>query len=94
MKEEGLMEWKFWRRKSKGELDGTSRNARTPAESPFAQLAKTYGQRELIALQRVVGNQAVLKLLGVRENRLASDFAPQREEEGFQRSLRKLWKKG
>jgi hypothetical protein len=88
------MDWKFWRRKTKREWDGPGGNARTPAESPFAQLARTYGQREVIALQRVVGNQAVLKLLGVREIKLASDFAPQQEKEGLPLSLRKLWKKG
>ena len=88
------MQWKFWRRKGKRELDGPSRNARTLADTPFAQLAKTYGQRELIALQRVVGNQAVLKLLGVQDSRSASDSALQRVEVGLQRSLRKLWRKG
>jgi hypothetical protein len=88
------MEWKFWRRKGKRELDGSGRNARTHVETPFAQLARIYGQRELIALQRVVGNQAVLKLLGVPGISLADDFARQREQEGFPRSLRKLWKKG
>ena len=87
------MQWKFWRRKGKRELDGPSRNARTLADTPFAQLAKTYGQREIIALQRVVGNQAVLKLLGVRENRLAADFAPQRDEEGLPWSRGELWRK-
>jgi hypothetical protein len=88
------MEWKFWRRKGKRELDGPGRNARTRMETPFAQLARTYGQRELIALQRVVGNQAVLKLLGLQESSLASDFALQPEERRLPRSLRKLWKKG
>jgi hypothetical protein len=75
------MEWKFWKRKSKRELDGPRRNgARTRAEAPFTQLPKPYTHRELIALQCVVGNQAVLRLLGLRESRLAGDFALQQGE--------------
>jgi hypothetical protein len=63
------MEWRFWKwkwrrnRKSKGE------KAIPPAkvevnESPG--LSKPYAQRQIIALQRTVGNQAVLRWLGVR----------------------------
>lgn len=59
------MKWKFWKRKSDAN-DRRKPTARGRTENPFARLANPYAQRQLIALQRVAGNQAVLQLLGVR----------------------------
>jgi hypothetical protein len=74
------MDWKFWKRNHKRALDGQRGNdARTRAESPFAQLPK----RELIALQRAAGNQAVLRLLGLRASRLTGDAASRQMERSF-----------
>jgi hypothetical protein len=78
------MDWKFWKRKRKRALDAAGRTgARTRAETPFAQLPKPYAQRELIALQRYAGNQAVLRLLGLRESRLDGDAGSRQVERNF-----------
>jgi hypothetical protein len=61
------MEWRFWkwRRKKKSKEE----KAVPPAKAEVNErpgLSKPYAQRQIIALQRTVGNQAVLRWLGVR----------------------------
>jgi hypothetical protein len=60
------LRWKFWRRADR-------KSAVAPAEpaapSPTNGWMPLTSARELLGLQRVVGNQAVLELLAVREAR-------------------------
>jgi hypothetical protein len=55
------MRWKFWKSEAKQSIEN---EAPKPREAP--RLPKPYAERQIIALQRTVGNQAVLKWLGLR----------------------------
>jgi len=61
------MQWKFWRRKTKKgarETDGLPRTTKPPADNqgvPVSPLALSV--RDVLGLQRLVGNQAVLRIL-------------------------------
>jgi len=61
------MWWKFWNRKGKLEAGGKTATGTRNAEARLARLSEVHLRRELLALQRVVGNQAVLRLLGLAE---------------------------
>lgn len=52
------MHWKFWRRKKQPGANNRNGTLAMPAWLPLAG-----SQKELLALQRTVGNQAMLKLL-------------------------------
>ena len=59
------MEWRFWKWGKKGK--SRAENAKQ-ASRPTAQLrlSKPYAERQILAMQRTVGNQAVLRWLGLR----------------------------
>ena len=61
------MWWKFWKRKDELEAGGETATGTRNAEARLARLSEVILRRELLALQRVVGNQAVLRLLGLGE---------------------------
>lgn len=61
------MWWKFWKRKRKLEAGGETATGTRNAEARLARRSEVHLRRELLALQRVVGNQAVLRLLGLAE---------------------------
>lgn len=56
------MRWKFWKSEAK---QAAAEEAPKPREA--LMLPKPYAERQIIALQRTVGNQAVLKWLGLRQ---------------------------
>lgn len=67
------MDWKFWKRRRKSTKETSEqRAARTNAAERFAWLPKSYAQQQILALQRIVGNAAVLRLLGVSDSKSES----------------------
>jgi hypothetical protein len=46
----------------------------------FSRLPKGYAQQQILALQRIVGNRAVLRLLGVSDDVAASNFGAARKK--------------
>lgn len=71
------MQWKFWRRKTKKgaqEADRLSQTAKLPADNqgvPVSPLALRV--RDVLGLQRLVGNQAVLRILAPEISARAPD---------------------
>jgi hypothetical protein len=62
------MEWRFWKWRKNRKTE--EEKAVPPAKAEVNErpgLSKPYAQRHIIALQRTVGNQAVLRWLGLRE---------------------------
>jgi hypothetical protein len=55
------MRWKFWKW---GAKQAEAKETPKPRQAPW--LPKPYAERQIIALQRTVGNQVVLKWLGLR----------------------------
>lgn len=55
------MRWKFWRSEAK-----QAAAEEAPKSKEGFMLPRFYAERQIIALQRTVGNQAVLKWLGLR----------------------------
>jgi hypothetical protein len=59
------MNWKFWKRGKASRKETSSPKAtRTTFADRFSRLPEAYAQQQILALQRVVGNSAVLRLLG------------------------------
>lgn len=71
------MQWKFWRRKAKKgapEADGLPQTTKPPADNqgvPVWPLALSV--KDVLGLQRLVGNQAVLRILGPEISARAPD---------------------
>jgi hypothetical protein len=60
--------WKFWKRSKKSKTQSAEeRSVRTNSADRFSRLPKAYAQQQILALQRIVGNRAVLRLLGVND---------------------------
>jgi hypothetical protein len=67
------LRWKFWRRSAnKRPAEPATPAAQPPTQPPIAGWGPLYSARELLGLQRVVGNQAVLELLAIRKASSAS----------------------
>jgi hypothetical protein len=62
------MEWRFWRWGKQRKNDETERaRLGKQAAKETAWLPKPYSHRQILALQRTVGNQAVLRWLGLHK---------------------------
>lgn len=78
------LQWKFWRR-TRDESPAPPPAVAPPQTAGWLPLAST---RELLGLQRVIGNQAVLDLLALRTPRSIS-----RGEFGQEKLRWPLWRK-
>ena len=58
------LRWKFWRRSA---VKRPAEPATPATRPPTAGWGPLYSPRELLGLQRVAGNQAVLELLAIRK---------------------------
>jgi hypothetical protein len=80
------LSWKFWKR-----------NQTVPPALPAAQVQQPRdawlplsSSKELLGLQRIIGNQAVLELLASRQNQLTADAATVKTpHQSFWRKLRR-----
>ncbi len=62
------MEWRFWKWGKKKSYEGMEKaRPRKSAAQETGWLPKPYSHRQILALQRTVGNQAVLRWLGLRK---------------------------
>jgi hypothetical protein len=80
------LSWKFWKR--------NQAMARTPSAPPEQQLQAAWlplsSSKELVGLQRIIGNQAVLELLVSRQNQSAAHAAANKiPHQSFWRKLRR-----
>lgn len=82
------MDWKFWKQRKKNVKEvSKQRSTRTNSADRFSHLPKSYAQQQILALQRTVGNRAVLRLLGVSDDVAASNFGAARESAEDARSF-------
>ena len=77
------MQWRFWRRSGRKDVDETApEEPRTNADGttwPANACAK-----EILGLQQLIGNQAVLRMLNRNEHRVESPFPGSKESDtGF-----------
>ena len=56
------MQWRFWRRGKKKDADDVALE-RVRADAPASAWPANAGAKEILGLQQLVGNQAVLRLL-------------------------------
>jgi hypothetical protein len=63
------MQWKFWKRRQKPSANGFNGNTTQENSQTQAWLPLAGSQKELLALQRTIGNQAVLQLLTPRKGK-------------------------
>jgi hypothetical protein len=77
--------WKFWKRVPTAPLALPAAPVQQQPQAPWLPLSSS---KELLGLQRIIGNQAVLELLAARENRAAAatDTTPR---PSFWRKLRR-----
>jgi len=57
------MQWKFWKRKKGKEDSAAKRDAAPQDANPRFPLLTTSSATELLGLQRLIGNQAVLRMV-------------------------------
>jgi hypothetical protein len=78
--------WKFWKR---NQTEPSALPA-APAMQPLETWAPLSSSKELLGLQRIIGNQAVLELLAFRQNQAAAGAATAKtSHQSFWRKLRR-----
>jgi hypothetical protein len=80
------LSWKFWKRKQ----TVPAALPAAPVQQPLDTWLPLSSSKELLGLQRIIGNQAVLELLASRQNQLAADTATVKTP--HQSFWRKLWR--
>jgi hypothetical protein len=80
------LSWKFWKR---NQAMAPAQPA-TPEQQPPAAWLPLSSSKELVGLQRIIGNQAVLELLASRQNQSAAHAAANKiPHQSFWRKLRR-----
>jgi hypothetical protein len=80
------LSWKFWKRNQ----PMPPALSAAPVQQPPDVWLPLSSSKELLGLQRIIGNQAVLELLASRRNQLAADAATVKTlHQSFWRNLRR-----
>ena len=80
------LHWKFWKRNRHGATEPVM----APAPPiPSAAWFPLTSSKELLGLQRIIGNQAVLQLLAPRIKQSAAETANKAPHQPFWRKLRR-----